>query len=282
MDNYLSNKKKLLERANKEWPQFLSRRKQRLAQMELRNGGAEKITESILEDLFTIVLDWPLANVDYQSGRCDIVLTDIGIKRLLVETKYPGSFQNDTNMKKALLQVNRYSEKLNVNKVAVSDGYRLYAIDLKEGKVTERVDVFLDSNFPEDLWLLSVHGIYRPTPQDSEERPINFLSSDELLHPKYQLPADCFAYAGNPNDPKSWSLPYLLRDRTVDKKRLPKAISAIISNYRGTKVKKIPETAIPMVLKTLEKAARQIRKMPDQFPKTSQIYKNLANILKQF
>lgn len=282
IDNQLSNHKKLLERAKANWLNFQEIRRQRLAQMRLRDGGAEKITEIILDALFTIVLDWPIANIDYQSGRCDMVLVNQGIKWLIVEAKYPGSFQNNSSkMQQALDQVYKYSETHNVRRVAVCDGYRLYAIDLFPGKFYKRVDVFLDGTFPEELWLLSTHGIYRPVDCE-EEKSIQFLLSNDKLHPKYKLPASCFAYVKNPNDPKTWSLPYLLADGSVDIKRLPKAISAVISNYRGTKVKKIPDTATPLVLRTLEAAARRIRKMPDQLPQTADIYKHLAETLVQF
>lgn len=56
--------------------------------------------------------------------------------------------------------------------------------------------------------------------------------SGELLHHKYLLPASCFAYIGTANLPATWKLPYLQADGTPDLKRLPKAIQAILSNYR--------------------------------------------------
>ena len=107
MDNQLARKKKLLERAQNNWAEFQSKRKQYLAQMHLRDGGSEKITENILVDLFTLVLDWPLSNVDYQSGWCDIVLVDTGIKHLLIEAKYSGKFSSSKAMEQALSQVSR-------------------------------------------------------------------------------------------------------------------------------------------------------------------------------
>lgn len=170
----------------------------------------------------------------------------------------------------------------NVKKIAICDGYRLLAFDISGGRLFTRLNVFLYEEFPEELWLLSVHGIYRPLSENVEVKPMSSISSNDMLHPKYQLPAKCFAYVGSLDDPGTWSLPYLLRDESVDVKRLPKAISSIISNYRGKKVKKIPETEIPMVLKTLENAAREVRKMPDQHPHTSSTYRNLEEVLLQF
>ena len=36
------------------------------------------------------------------------------------------------------------------------------------------------------------------------------------LRPKYNLPAQCLAYAGDYSKPRSWKLPYLLADGVVD------------------------------------------------------------------
>ena len=280
MDNHLATKRKLLERAQNNWAEFQYRRKQYLAQMHLRDGGSEKITENILVDLFTLVLDWPLANVDYQSGRCDIVLVDTGIKHLLIEAKYPGKFSSSRSMEHALSQVGGYSIKHKVHRVAVSDGNRLYAVDLFEGKICERVDVKLDEEFSEELWHISRHGIYRSIENKGGFKPSNILSG-EIIHPRYQLPSQCFAYVGDPLRPNTWSLPYLLSNGFVDEKRLPKAISSIVSNYRGTKVSKIPDRHIHDVLQRLEVAARRLGKMPDQNSKTAETYHKLDQVLKQ-
>ena len=51
----------------------------------------------------------------------------------------------------------------------------------------------------------------------------------------YQLPASCFAYIGDPAHPGTWKLPYRLINGSIDERRLPKAIQAILSNYRGVK-----------------------------------------------
>ena len=97
----------------------------------------------------------------------------------------------------------------------------------------------------------------------------------ELLHPKYKLPARCFAYVGNEADTKSWKLPYLLSDGRPDLKRLPKAIQAVIGNYRGANVTGIPEQQMPDVLTRLGRAAVQAEKMPFQVKKTAPIYSQL-------
>ena len=70
-------------------------------------------------------------------------------------------------------------------------------------------------------------------------------------------------------------------DGSVDANRLPKAIQAILTNYRGATVHGIPEKAIPAVLSRLEDAARQVGKMPDQSPETAPAYHQLADALTQ-
>jgi len=69
-----------------------------------------------------------------------------------------------------------------------------------------------------------------------------------LLHPKYKIPASCFAYVGDANKPSTWKLPYLHADGTPDHSRLPKAIQAVLSNYRDATVSTVPEKAVSDVL----------------------------------
>lgn len=97
----------------------------------------------------------------------------------------------------------------------------------------------------------------------------------ELLHPKHKLPARCFAYVGDVADTKSWKLPYLLSDGYPDLKRLPKAIQAVITNYRGANVARIPERQIPDVLTRLGFAAVKAGKMPFQDKRAALIYRQL-------
>jgi hypothetical protein len=75
-------------------------------------------------------------------------------------------------------------------------------------------------------------------------------------------------------------LPYRLIDGSLDLKRLPSAIQAIISNYRSTKVSGIPERDIPDVLVRLAQAAL-IGKMPRQSHVPSAVYCQLADVLEQ-
>jgi len=198
-------------------------------------------------------------------------------------------------METALEQARRYADEQKVRAIAVSDGYMFYAADVVHGGVRDRVFISLEQEgTPEALWWLSVHGIYRD-PEGPHEGPRTLLApwpaeaktstgvlpGEALLHPKYRLPAACFAYVGDAADPKSWHLPYLLADHTVDGKRLPKAIQAILSNYRGARVGTIPEADIPDVLVRLARAAASIGKMPPRMATSSRIYFQLETALEQ-
>jgi len=194
----------------------------------------------------------------------------------------------------ALAQAVRYADEQRVRCVAVSDGLMLYAADIVSGGLRDRVFVSLEAGEPQEpLWWLSVHGIYRPR-QDAQDAALRLLpevpveelsdagpSDESLLHPKYGVPARCFGYVGDASDPRTWKLPYCLSDGRIDTKRLPKAIQAILSNYRGTKVSGIPEKAIPDVLVRLARAAKQLGKMPDRPGAAASAYEQLAAVLEQ-
>jgi hypothetical protein len=105
--------------------------------------------------------------------------------------------------------------------------------------------------------------------------------SAERLHPAYKLPARCFAYVGNESDAKTWKLPYRLADGAPDVKRLPAAIQAVLTGYRGKKVSGIPEQRVPDVLSNLGRAAAQAGKMPFQDPKAAAVYRQLQTALEE-
>lgn len=286
-----------MERIRTAWTGFLTKRAERLQPHPLIGDAPEKVAEDILQDLLTGVLDWPLADFHSQVEHADIVLTDHGIKRLVLEVKRPNSLAwHKQAVAKALDQAARYAAEQKVKCVAVSDGVMLYAGDLAGGGLADRLFVSLSEGEPSlDLWWLSVQGIWRarPVSQGAQlrllpEQPVEVQvgpqpegAADGLLHPKYQLPARCFAFVANYVKPHTWKLPYLLADGTVDAKRLPKAIQAILSNYRGVKVSGIPEEAIPAVLSRLAQAAAQAGHMPPQACNPAPIYKQLADALDQ-
>jgi hypothetical protein len=253
------------------------------------------VAENILEDLFTMVLDWPLTDINNQVDYADLILTRMGIKLLIVEVKRPGALAwNERSVSLALEQAHRYADEQKVRSIAVSDGVMLYACDLIPGGHRDRAFVRLDGvEAPLDLWWLSVDGIYRPradpagarlrlVPQAENQTPFPAdAGQPAVVHPRYHRPARCFAYVGNAADPGTWHLPYLLAAGTPDMARLPKAIQAILSNYRGAHVSAVPENAIPEVLVTLARAAHAAGKFPATGPGSARVYQQLQEALDQ-
>lgn len=295
MFDTLASYRRSVERIRSKWSEFSIRRRERLVQQQRHGHAAEKVAENILEDLFTMVLDWPLTDMNNQIGYADLLLTNMGIKYLIVEVKQPGALAwHQKAVSAALEQARRYADEQKVRCIAVSDGVMLYAADICHGGLQDRVFASLEqAEPPECLWWLSVHGIYRSCVGEGEPPPRLLPPApnpppvggsnlkDGLIHPKYKLSAACFAYVGDANDTKSWKLPHLLQDGSVDTKRLPKAIQCIISNFRGTKVSGIPEIAIPSVLVRLAQAAVKLGKMPHQSGEPAPVYLQLAAILEQ-
>jgi hypothetical protein len=137
------------ERIQTAWPEFLTKRDQRLEQQRRRGEACEKVAENILEDLFTTVLDWPLADFNNQVEHADIVLTDHGIKRLVVEVKRPGSLAwSRKAVESALDQALRYADEQRVKAVAISDGLMLYVADIADGGLRDRLFVSLSESNP--------------------------------------------------------------------------------------------------------------------------------------
>jgi hypothetical protein len=283
-----------IQRLQARWPAFLDKRLQRLKQQVRHGVASEKVAENIVEDLFTEVLDWEIGDLNNQLDYADMVLTKSGIKYLLIETKRPGALAwNQRAVEKALEQAVRYAAEQKVKCIAISDGIMLYAANFQHGGLQDRIFVSLsNATAPCDLWWISVHGIYRPCSSDhsshsrmlpQEQTSETALSEvgEALLHPKYHLTASCFAYVGNPGQPATWKLPYRLSDGSIDEKRLPKAIQAILSNYRGAKISSIPEQDIPAVLVRLAEGVEGIGKMPHQKADTADVYRQLADVLEQ-
>jgi hypothetical protein len=232
--------------------------------------------------------------VNYQVDYADLLLTRLSVKHLLVEVKRPGLLAwNRHAVDAALVQAAGYARKQKVGSIAVSDGHMLYAADVTEASLRDRVFVSLATEVPHaDLWWISLDGIYRPRedlvggpgllPHPSAPDPAGSIPpGGETLHPKYRIPARCFAYVGDPAQPHTWHLPYQLADGDTDTRRLPKAIDAILSNYRGAHVSAIPERAIPDVLVTLARAAWALGRMPGQVPAPTPAYVAIARALDQ-
>lgn len=282
----LASYRRCTERINDRWESFREARADRL-----RHGDeTEKVAEAILEDLLTEVLDWSKGDITYQVGFADIVLSKNLAKYLVIEVKRPGTlWLGRQALESALQQARRYADEQRVSRVAASDGRFIYAVDVEHGTLKDRVLLDLDQTSPpSSLWWLSVHGIYRPCEEPVTWPEVEAAASPDAspsgvmpLHPKYKLPAVCFAYVGDANDPRTWKLPYRTAEGATDERRLPKAIQALLSNYRGAKVGGIPEAAIPAVLQVLARAAAAEGRMPPQATNPARAYRNLAVVLEQ-
>jgi hypothetical protein len=146
------------------WPRFQARRWERLAQQGRLGTAAEKVAENILEDLFTMVLDWRLSEVSVQAGHAGLALTRLGARQLVVEVRRPGALAwNERAVDLSLAQAHVSAGRQRVKAIAISDGIMLYARDIIPGGHRDRLFTRLDEPWaPEDLWWLSVDGIYRP------------------------------------------------------------------------------------------------------------------------
>jgi hypothetical protein len=146
------------------WAGLQAKRWERLAQQARLGTAAEKVAGNILEDLFTMVLDWRLSEVHNQAGCAGLTLTRLGAKQLIVEVRPPGALAwNEHAIDLALAQARRHADGQRVKVIAISDGIMLYARDLIPSGHRDRLFTRLNEPWaPEDLWWLSVDGIYRP------------------------------------------------------------------------------------------------------------------------
>jgi hypothetical protein len=158
------------------WPGFQAKRWERLAQQARHGTAAEKVVARILEDLFTMVLDWRPSEVSSQAGPADLALSRLGIKQLIVEVKGPGTLAwNERAVDPILAQAHRRAAEQRVKSVAISDGTMLYARDIIPGGHRDRLFTRLDEPWAaDDLWWLSVDAIYRPR-EDAAGAPLRLL-----------------------------------------------------------------------------------------------------------
>ena len=284
------------DRVTGAWQQFAARRWLLLRQGERLGKLPERAAEEIVREFFTVVLDWSVGDVNYQVDFADILLTRMGIKHLVVETKRPGMLLGSRQaVEAALQQARRYAMAQSVRRIAVCDGYLLYAEDVEHGGTSPRAFALLDQETApaHELWWLSYQGIYRPRPhperitvsgrlRSSGAGPaVDTVAQGCLLHPKYHLPARCFGYVGDPGDPRTWKLPYLLVDGRPDPRRLPKAVQALLTNCRGAVASTMPEDAVIDTLVRLGRAVCVLGKMPGQCPEPAAVYVELAAALAQ-
>lgn len=278
-DNELVYQRLTIARIRDRWPAFAVARTTHLAAHASERTPSEKVAENILLDLFTTVLDWTIDQVRLQENRVDMLLARMGVKHLVIEAKRPGSMDGPGSVAAALRQARGYAEEHKVGKVAVSDGCVFEAYDLVPAGLRPRVRIHLsDTEPPDALWWLSTRGIYRHPEVAAAVVPEP--CDDALLHPKYSLPARCFAYVGHVDKPATWKLPYLRSDGGVDERRLPKAIQAVLHHYRGTDMK-LPEEHVPDILVRLAEAASRTGRMPHQDPTPAEVYRALHDALVQ-
>jgi hypothetical protein len=69
----LASYRRCCDRLAAAWPGFAARRQERLAQQRRFGTAAGKVAENILEDLFTMVLDWHLSEVNNQVSYAELV-----------------------------------------------------------------------------------------------------------------------------------------------------------------------------------------------------------------
>ena len=79
----LASYQRCIQRLQANWPVFLHKRLSLLQQQDRAGIASEKVAENILEDLFTEVLDWELADLNNQLEYADLVLSKGGIKYLI-------------------------------------------------------------------------------------------------------------------------------------------------------------------------------------------------------
>ena len=277
----LARQRRCIEQIRQRWPVFIERRGVHLRSHAVGQVPCERIAENIVFDLFAVVLDWGRDQVRWLEGRVDLLLTGLGVKHLIIEVKRPGSLDGPGSIARAFRQARGYAEQHNVRSVAVCDGGYLEVRDLSASSFGLRLRTHLaDCNPPEDLWWVSTRGIYR-TPPSVAPGEAELPTTDELLHPKYRLPARCFAFVGQPERTSTWKLPYLRIDGSIDEWRLPKAIQAVLHDYRGEQVR-LPEEQVPDVLVRLAKAAGRLGCMPNQDATPAGVYVALDEALIQF
>lgn len=255
----LASYQRCIRSIDENWRGFSERLNDRLR----RGGEAEPVAEAIIEDLCTRVLDWRVGDLQRQEGGSDIILSRNGVKYLLIEAKRPKTLRLERRpLERAVDQARGYAAKQQVGRIAATDGHLFYGADLRGGGLADRIRIDLsDSAPPHDLWWISVDGIHRKREPPLPALPVgsieNEVGAEGVLHPRYKLPARCFGYVGDEANPRTWKYPYRRLNGEVDEKRLPAAIRAATSNYRGVR-SDLPDAAAPFVIDRFVDAAIEI------------------------
>jgi len=215
----------------------------------------------------------------------------LGIRRLLIETKRPGALSAPRAVEAAYLQAQGYAETLRLGMAAVSHGAHLLAADLAPGgrRTRGEADVSLEEVDQNLSWLSPDGCLSEPVPFPHPaacapapgQEPGESYDALGLLHPKYQLRVTCFAYVGSVTHPSTWYFPYLDAKGEIDHSQLPKAIQAVLTDYRGAHVSSITEEAVPLGSPAARRGAPAGR-MPPECLEPAAVYLQLAQALLQF
>ncbi len=117
----LASQQKCEDRIQTKWNPFQAKRRQCLEQGNRFGTAAEKITIALLEDLLTEVLDWSLADLNHEIEYADLVVTQHGIKMLVIEAKRSGNLAwNQHTIAEALGQARRYADSQRITHLAIT------------------------------------------------------------------------------------------------------------------------------------------------------------------
>jgi hypothetical protein len=93
--------RKCVQRSAQSWAEFQAKRRELLAPADRYGRGAEKLAEDVVRAFLTLVVGWSDAEINPQVERADFVVTQLGVKRLVIETKHPGSLAFSENAARA-------------------------------------------------------------------------------------------------------------------------------------------------------------------------------------
>lgn len=281
------------------WPGFLARRAERLRGLESGHEG-EAVTKHIIEDLFTHVLGFSQADLVQQSPgpsstpRPCLIITRLGLNSMVLQALPPHTLSGfGASVRAVLSQSHRCVSAQVILALGVCDGFLLYAEEQAHGGRRPRVFVTLDSPTPPpDLFWLSTDGVWRrrddlpqgwdPLASHIHHRPFD-PEPEILLDPTHHLPFTCFAYVGDASKPRTWHLPYLHANGSIDNAGLLRAIQAVVSGShdQGLSSSLVPPASVPVVLLRLAHAANASHQWP-LHAASAPAYRLLDQALRQF
>lgn len=118
----LARFRRFAESAPLRWPTFLERRCERVTQATRNVKAAEKVAENILEDFFTVSLDWKIEELNNQVRHTDIILTHNGIKRLTTKLPLSTKMQVSPALEHVLNKAQQLPARFNQQRVRLTSG----------------------------------------------------------------------------------------------------------------------------------------------------------------